>query len=84
MENRIPLPKKIGMTISEVSQLCPTLCDPMDYSPPSMEGRVLEWVTYYPSNPLLDIYPKETKTLIQKDICIPMLPYVRCSTIYSI
>ena len=33
-----------------VSQLCPTLCDPMDYSPPGSsvcgisQGRILEWV----------------------------------------
>ena len=35
---------------SEVAQSCPTLCDPMDYSPPSssvheiFQARVLEWV----------------------------------------
>ena len=35
---------------SEVSQLCPTLCDPMDYSPPGssvhgiFQARILEWV----------------------------------------
>ena len=34
---------------SEVAQLCPTLCDPMDYSPPgssvhgTFQARVLEW-----------------------------------------
>ena len=34
---------------SEVAQSCPTLCDPMDYSPPSssvheiFQARVLEW-----------------------------------------
>ena len=33
-----------------VSQLCPTLCDPMDYSPPGssvhgiLQERLLEWV----------------------------------------
>ena len=33
-----------------VSQLCPTLCDPMDYSPPGssahgiFQARILEWV----------------------------------------
>ena len=36
---------------SEVAQSCPTLCDPMDYSPPSssvhgiFQARVLEWVS---------------------------------------
>ena len=35
---------------SEVAQLCPTLCDPMDCSPPGssargiFQARVLEWV----------------------------------------
>ena len=35
---------------SEVAQSCPTLCDPMDYSPPGssihgiLQTRVLEWV----------------------------------------
>ena len=35
---------------SEVTQSCPTLCDPMDYSPPGssvhgiLQARVLEWV----------------------------------------
>ena len=33
-----------------VSKLCPTLCDPMDYSPPGssvhgiLQARILEWV----------------------------------------
>ena len=36
--------------LSEVAQLCPTLCDPMDYSLPGssvhgiFQARVLEWV----------------------------------------
>ena len=35
---------------SEVTQLCPTLCDPMDCSPPGssihgiLQARILEWV----------------------------------------
>ena len=35
-----------------VAQLCPTLCDPMDYSPPGssvhgiLQARILEWVVY--------------------------------------
>ena len=28
---------------------------------------------YAPAIPLLDIYPRKTKTLIRKDICTPML-----------
>ena len=33
-----------------VAQLCPTLCDPMDYSPPAssvhgiLQARILEWI----------------------------------------
>ena len=41
-----------------VAQLCPTLCDPMDYSPPGsslhgiFQARILEWITIsYSSNP---------------------------------
>ena len=36
--------------MSEVTQLCPTLCDPVDYSLPGfsvhgiLQARVLEWV----------------------------------------
>ena len=38
---------------SEVAQSCPTLCDPMDYSPPGssirgiFQARVLEWVAVF-------------------------------------
>ena len=37
-------------TIAKVAQLCPTLCDPVDYSPPGscvhgiLQARILEWV----------------------------------------
>ena len=36
--------------LSVVAQSCPTLCDPMDYSPPGstvhgiLQARILEWV----------------------------------------
>ena len=39
-----------------VAQLCPTLCDPMDGSPPGssiyeiLQARVLEWVAISSSN----------------------------------
>ena len=45
----IGLPAKVHMCVL-VTQSCPTLCDPMDYSPPgsSVHGifqeRILEWV----------------------------------------
>ena len=41
------------MNESEVAQLCPTLCDPMDYSLPGssvygiFQARVLEWVVIF-------------------------------------
>ena len=55
---------------NEVTQLCPTLSDPMDYSPPgsSLHGicqaRVLEWgaiafsIKYGYINLIKNIYPK--------------------------
>ena len=39
-----------GCALCLVAQLCPTLCDPMDYSPPGssvrgiLQARILEWV----------------------------------------
>ena len=48
-----------------VTQLCPTLCDPMDYSPPGssvhgiLQARVLEWVASPPGDlPDPEIKPK--------------------------
>ena len=44
----LPFPSPVHE--SEVAQLCPTLCDPMDYSPPDslvhgiLQARILEWV----------------------------------------
>ena len=41
-----------------VSQLCPTLCDPMDCSPPGfsvhgiLQARILEWVPFPPPGDL--------------------------------
>ena len=42
--------KAIQMALSEVAQSCPTLCDPVDRSPPGslvhgiLQARILEWV----------------------------------------
>ena len=42
--------KKVRETESEVDQFCPTLCDPVDCSPPGssihgiLQARILEWV----------------------------------------
>ena len=41
---------KVKESESEVSQSCPTLCDPVDWSPPGssvhgiLQARILEWV----------------------------------------
>ena len=45
---------------SETAQLCPTLCDPVDCSPPgpsvhgSLQARILEWVIMTSSRDLPD------------------------------
>ena len=42
---------KVGLGLVLVAQSCPTLCDPMDCSPPGpyvqgiLQARILEWVT---------------------------------------
>ena len=44
---------------AKLLQLCPTLCDPMDYSPPGpslhgiLQERILEWVAMPSSRVLL-------------------------------
>ena len=49
-EPRSPVPRGQKESESEVAQSCPTLCDAMDYSPPSssfhgiLQARILEWV----------------------------------------
>ena len=77
--------KKLNSTIKcvLVIQSCLTLCDPMDFSPPSssvhgiLQARILDWVAIpfsktilCPRNPTPGLYPE--KTTIQKDICTPM------------
>ena len=50
-------------------QLCPTLCDPMDGSPPgSAVPGILQ--AYDPAIPLLGRHTEETR--IERDICTPM------------
>ena len=55
------------ITVSEVkvTQLCPTLCDPIDYSSPGssvhgiLQARILEWVAIpsdHSSEPLLNAF----------------------------
>ena len=49
-DTTVVLQKGMKWEESEVAQPCPTLCDPMDYSPPGssihgiLQARVLEWV----------------------------------------
>ena len=43
-------PQRVGAAAAKSLQLCPTLCDPIDGSPPSssvpgiLQARILEWV----------------------------------------
>ena len=63
---------------SKVTQLCLTLCDPMDCSLPSssihgiFQARVLEWVA-------ISFFICPEKNMIWKDTCTP----VHCSTVYN-
>ena len=46
----LPFPSPMHVSESEVAQLCPTLCDPVDCSLPGssvhgiLQARILEWV----------------------------------------
>ena len=61
----------LGESESEVAQLCPTLCDPMDYSLPGspvhgiFQARILEWVATSMLGSKLKLRPtwKESKSL---------------------
>ena len=52
---------------SEVAQSCPTLCDPVDYSPPGssvhgiLQARILEWVAISFSRGLKEIWATRDK-----------------------
>ena len=38
---------EIGISEMKVVQLCPTLCDPMDYAAHgTLQARILEWVAF--------------------------------------
>ena len=58
---------------SEVAQLYPTLCDPMDFSPPgfsvhgSLQARVLEWVAFPSPGDLPDTGIKPGSPSLQED-----------------
>ena len=50
MVHCVPLGKSLLLLLSHFSQLCPTLCNPIDGSPPGspvpriLQARTLEWV----------------------------------------
>ena len=58
----ILLISQIAATIAKLLQLCPTLCDPIDGSPPGfpvpgiLQARTLEWVSISFSN-FTDYFP---------------------------
>ena len=57
---------------AKLLQLCPTLCNPMDYSPPRssvhgiLQARILEWVAI----------PSSNKILIYSNICLLITLYI--------
>ena len=71
------LQSRKGKSESEVAQSCPTLCDPMDWSPPGpsvhriFQARVLEWVaTAFSSNSLSSKVSRELLSLFWVDCCL--------------
>ena len=68
---------RTGKSESEVAQSCPTLCDPMDWSPPGssvhgiFQARVLEWVPIaFSSNFLSSKVFRELLSLSWVDCCL--------------
>ena len=63
---------------AKLLQLCPTLCDPMNYSPPGssvhgiLQARILEWVAM----------PFSNKILIYSNICLLITLYILFSRFY--
>ena len=59
---------------SEITQSCPTLCDPMDYSPTGssihgiLQARILEWVAISFSRDLLDAGIEPMSSSLQADV----------------
>ena len=60
LETSLPTSEGLACRHAKLLQLCLTLCDPMDYSPPGssvlgiLQARILEWVTISSSRDLLD------------------------------
>ena len=61
-----------------VTQSCPTVCDPMDCSPPGssvhgvLQARILEWVAMPFSRDIQYLVGKESK----KKTCVYMYTYI--------
>ena len=71
MSNQIPKNWVIRALVH--TQLCPTLCDLMDYSPPSssvhgiLQARILEWVAFPSPGDLPDPGIKPRSPTLQTD-----------------
>ena len=71
-----------------VAQSCPTLCDPMDYSPPGssvhgiLQARILEWIafTFLGDLPHPSIEPRspalQADSFSSEPLGKPYIPYV--------
>ena len=61
------------MPVGLVAQLCPTLCDPRDCSPPGssahgiLQARILEWVAFPSPRDLLDPWIEAWSLILQVD-----------------
>ena len=57
-----------------VAQSCPTLCDPMDYSPPGssvhgiLQARILEWVAISFFIVYMSVYNGDLVPIIQQKV----------------
>ena len=75
---------------AKLLQLCPTLCDPMDSSPPGspihgiLQARILEWVAFFFSSLKVEVDSKEHLVRFPKLIYPPtLLPTFPSSLISS-
>ena len=73
-------PKMWQVWVSEVAQSCPTLCDPMDCSPPGssvrgiFQARVLEWLPFLSPGDLPDPGIEPRSPALQADAFPPEPP----------
>ena len=68
-----------------IAQKCPTLCDPMDHSPPGssvhgiLQARILEWVAISSPGDLADLGIKLRSPTLQAD-SLPSEPPVKVTS----